>query len=122
MKIKILSSGNLNLNTELKEYIDKKINDIEDNFFSNQNDIECTFKVGSNSATHKNNKKFFAEASIKTPTKLYGARSDQETILEAIDHLKDELTRKISSHKDKKTTFLKKSGRKAKELLRKILK
>ncbi len=121
IKIIVTPSANFDLNKDVKLYIEKKINSINENFFLNEENVTCNFRIGKNSANHKSTKAFFAEATIETSKKAFGARADEETVEEAIDHLKDALIRKITSYKDKKTTFLKKSGRKTKELLKKIL-
>ncbi len=63
---------------------------------------------------------FFAEATISTESKNYGAKAVGKTTYEAIDVLKDELSKKIRRYKDKKTSIVKKGGRMLKDLLRKF--
>jgi len=120
MQITILPDNNIDLNSELENYITKKVDSLE-KFFPTE-ELDCEFKVGKNTANHKNKKVYYAEAKLDTGSKLHGARAEAETLFEAVDHLKDELSRKIRNHKAKKEGFIKRGGRQAKALLKKFLK
>ncbi len=119
MKITILPDNNILLDEVLEKYIIKKIDSLEK--FLSEEEMACEFRVGKNAVVRKNNKVYYAEAKIITPNKLYGARSDDSTIFEAVDHLKDELSRKIRNYKDKRNGIVRRGGRKIKNLFKKIL-
>jgi ribosomal subunit interface protein len=120
MKIKILTKE-IELEKKIEEYIGKKVSSLE-SILGQSEDNFCDFRIGMNSGSHKNGKIFFAEATIATDGKNYGARSEAENLMEAIDDLKDEIGKKIRRHKGKKMSMTKKGGRMVKDFLRKIKK
>jgi ribosomal subunit interface protein len=120
MKIEILEKE-IEISEETKKYIETKILSLQ-NLLPNDEDNFCDFRIGKNSGSHKKGKIYFAEASIKTSQKNYGARSESENLNEAIDTLKDELAKKIRRYKGKKISMMKKGGRLVKNFLRKIKK
>ncbi len=117
MKIEILTKG-IELNDEIKEYALNRIQSL-DRLLSSYENIECNLRLGKDSA-HKHGKIFYAEATISTNKKNFGARAEEESIQEAIDELKDELSKKIRRYNDKKTSLRNRGGRIIKDLLRRI--
>ncbi len=123
MKIKILAK-NIVLTEDLEQYIETKIKSIEKKLGPPELNEEriCYFRIGTKSASQNKGNTFFAEATIKTSSKNYGALSKGRSIHEAIDELKDEISKKVRRYKGKKDTKMKKGGRMVKNLLRKIIK
>ena len=115
MKIKILTKE-IDLDTSLKDHIQTRIGTL-DRLLKHDTESFCDLRIGKNSGSHKHGKIFFAEAKIKTAKKNYGAKSEGESPIEAIDELKDELSKKIRRHKDKKVSLRNKGGRMMKDLL-----
>jgi len=114
-KIEIIPK-NIELTKELKEYIKKRMSYFEKFFGSDEDSFSYDFRIGRESAAHKNGNIFFAEISIETPGKLYGARADNQVSPEAaVDKLKDELKRKITSSKEKKVAVKRREEIKAKK-------
>ena len=62
---------------------------------------------------------YHAEAQVKTARKNYGADASGETPYAAIDGLKDELSKKITSHKNKRSTKARQGAAWVKKMLRK---
>jgi ribosomal subunit interface protein len=120
MKIEILTKE-MELERKVEEYINKKISSLE-SMLGSDGDNYCDFRIGKNSSSHRHGKIYFAEASIKTNTKNYGARTEAENLTEAIDELKDELSKKIRRYKGKKMSMMKRGGRLVKDFLRKVKK
>ena len=118
MKIKILAKE-ITMNIQLEELINTRIGSL-DRLLKQDTDSFCDLRIGKNSGSHKHGKIFFAEAKIKTAKKNYGARAEGETPEAVVDELKDELSKKIRRHKDKKVTLRNKGGRVMKDLLKKI--
>lgn len=116
MKTKILTKD-IELEQKIEEYIHKKVSSLE-SVLGEDEDNFCDFRIGKNSGSHKQGKIYFAEASIKTDSKNYGARAESENLMEAIDGLKDELSKKIRRYKGKKMAMIKKGGRAIKDFLR----
>ncbi|MBU0973843.1 MAG: hypothetical protein KKC20_24610, partial [Proteobacteria bacterium] len=55
---------------------------------------------------------------VTTPGKKFGANAEGNSLHEAVDSVKDLVSRKISSYKDKKQNLFKRGGAKIKEFLR----
>ena len=76
--------------------------------------------VGKPLSEYVNGKIYYAEVSIHTPEKNFGARVEAEDTYTAIDLLKDELSGNITHYKDRTRTLHKKDAQKFKEELRGI--
>ncbi len=120
MKIKILAKE-ITVDKELEDYINTRIGSL-DRMLKGGAESECDLRIGKDSSSRKHGKIFFAEATIKTSEKNYGARAERESLTEAIDDLKDSLSKKIRRYKDKKISLRKRGGKLIKDLLRKIKK
>jgi len=119
MKIKILSKG-VELDRELEQYIKTKIDFLESKLGLARKNEErvCNFRMGRDTKSKKKGNIYFAEASIETPRKNFGARAEADSIQMAIDELKDELYKKIRRYKRKKEAILRRRGRIGKRFLR----
>ena len=117
MKIEIYTKE-IELTDEIREYIESKINSLNNILGKSDEERRCDFRIGKNSKSHLKGKIYFAEARVETPNKAYGAEAKAESLNEAIDKLKDEIAKKIRRNKDKKESLLKRGGRKVKNLLR----
>ncbi len=117
MKINI-STSNIILEEELRDYIIKRINNL-DRLFS-EPEVYCDLKIGFKSSVSPI-EQYFVEAKIITPTNSFYTREDSKTAMEAVDKVKDELFRIVTKEKSKKNSLLKRSGRKAKDFLKNIL-
>jgi len=116
MKVEIFAK-NIDLDNKLNKYIQKKVDSLDRILGKSKEERICDFRIKKD-ASAKNGEIYFAEATIKTPNKNYGAEASGESIFEAIDELKDEVAKKIRRNKDKKESLIKKGGRKIKELLK----
>jgi ribosomal subunit interface protein len=117
-KINIIPK-NIELTKDIENYIEQKISYFEKFIDFNDDSFDCDFRVGKDSAGQKNGNIFFAETTIQTSGKVYGARADNlGTVEEAVDRLKDELKRKIVDHKNKKADLKRKGEAKNKEIMR----
>lgn len=120
MKVKILFKG-MESDRQLEEYAEERIKLLE-KLLKNESETFCDLRLGKDNNHHRHGKIYFAEAKIRSPKKNYGARFEAESLTEAIDGLKDELSKKIRRHKDKKISLRKKGGKIIKDFLRKIKK
>lgn len=117
MKIEIFAK-NIELDEKTEKYINSKVENLKRFLGECEKDSTCDFRIGKNTDNNKNDKIFYAECTISTPNKNYGARADEKTLTEAIDKLKDEVSKKIRRHRDKKISLVKKGGRALKKLIR----
>ncbi len=117
MKIEIYTKD-VELTSKLKEYIEKKVSSFDKILGKSDDERKCDFRLGKNTNAHIHGKIFFADVRVETPQKAYGAKIKGSTEYEVVDKIKDEILKKIRRHKDKSNSFLKRGGRKIKELLR----
>jgi ribosome-associated translation inhibitor RaiA len=71
------------------------------------------------SSHHKSGDIFSAEVSVTTPLgKQYFAASQKSDLYEAIDDVRSEITRELSSAKGKKETMFRRGAQRVKDLLK----
>ena len=109
---------NIDLSRKEVRYIEKKINSLSKYLRGCEGQKKIELRVGKDTRHHKKGKIFFAEGRITTAKKNFGARAEGETFMEAMDQLKDEISKKIRRYTDKKQNLIKKSGKILKKLLR----
>jgi ribosomal subunit interface protein len=108
---------NMTENPNFVKYASKRLGPLE-KFFKNSRGIRWNVRMSKEGHQKKRDDLYHVEAQIRSPQKNYGAEAEGETPYEAIDELKDELTKKITTHKDKKITRFRAGARKAKKMLR----
>lgn len=77
-------------------------------------------RLGKVTNHHHSGKIFYAEISIKSPEKNFGALVESEDIYAAIDQLKDDLAHNIAHYKDKEHSKNIRSARKFKQELQTV--
>lgn len=108
---------NMTENPNFIEYANKRLEPLH-RFFKNESGIRWNLRMSKEGQHKKGDDIYHVEAQIRAPRKNYGAEAEGGTPYEAIDELKDELTKKITTHKDKKITRFRKGARRAKQMLR----
>ena len=104
----------------IKSYVADKMSSL--NKYLNQDEDNITFNTRLGKVSNKQNhgKIFYAEVSIHTPEKNFGARMEAEEIYVAIDLLKDELADNIIHYKERVRDLERQNAIKFKEQIRKI--
>ena len=108
---------NMTENPNFVNYATKRLEPLE-KFFKKGTGVRWNLRMSKEGHQKKRDDLYHVEAQIKSARKNYGAEAEGETPYEAIDELKDELTKKITTHKDKKITRFRSGARKAKKMLR----
>ena len=108
---------NFELTDAIKTYLADKMMLLE-KYLSNSDEVTFNARLGKVSNHHNHGKIFYAEVSIHTPEKNFGAREEAEELYEAIDVLKDELARAINHYKSKSRDLDRKEAQKFKEDIR----
>lgn len=105
------------LTDAIKSYADEKMSAL--NKYLPDAGAEAVFnlRLGKVSNSQHSGKIFYAEVSIKTPEKNFGALVESDDIYSAIDQLKDDLAHNIAHYKDKSHSKNIRSARKFKEEL-----
>ena len=108
---------NLTHNQSFVDYANKRLAPLE-KFFKAQKELRWNVRLSKEGHPKKGDNLYHAEAQVRSPNKNFGAEADGETPYEAIDELKNELSKKITGHKEKRLTRMRKGARYAKNILR----
>lgn len=130
MKI-VIKATNLELNRELRDYIEEKIGSLEkfakifqskkyyNHFFTKGKPrVEVWVEIGKTTLHHQKGDIFRAEAQMRLPGKSIRAESEREDLKLAITEIKDELQRELKQYKGKAEAITKRKSRVFKKLLR----
>ena len=107
------------LTDAIKTYLADKMSSLE-KFLNDPEEITFNARLGKTSNHHNHGKIFYAEVSIHTPEKNFGARMEAEELYEAIDLLKDDLATNITHYKDKTRSLSRKEEQKFKQEVRAV--
>ena len=111
-----IKSTNIELTPAIKDYTEKRISGITK--FSGE-DVVANIEIGKTTAHHKSGEFFRAEINIVTTLgKQFRAVSEKSDLYEAIDDVRNEIVREISSDKGKKEALWKRGARKVKNMMR----
>lgn len=112
-----IKTTNIELTPALRDYTEKRISGL--NKFSNE-EITAAVEIGKTSNHHKNSEDLYrAEVNINTSLgKQFRAVSEKSDLYEAIDDVREQMSRELSSAKGKKDALWKKGARKIKSIMR----
>jgi ribosomal subunit interface protein len=119
MKINTKATS-ITLTPSISEYIEKKVMPL-DKFFQ-VGEALMNVEVGRTTRHHKSGEIFRAEIRVSYNGQEYYSVAEAEDLYAAIDEVKDEITRELSSGKKKSLHLLRRGGAKIKELLKGIVK
>ncbi len=105
MKI-IIKGTNIKLSPSINQYIEEKIGGLE-KFLKKFNPelIEARVEVGKITRGQRQGDIFRAEINLSINGQLFRAEKTEESLMAAIDLVKDELAREIRKNKDKRMTM-----------------
>jgi ribosomal subunit interface protein len=111
-----IKSTNIELTAALKDYTEKRITGIAK--FTGE-DVVAVVEIGKTTAHHKHGEVFKAELNVTTSLgKQFRAVSEKADLYEAIDDVRSEMVRELSSSKGKKEALWKRGARKVKNMMR----
>ena len=116
MRVQIKATG-LSLSDAIEEYVEKKVGALSK--YLNEDEL-VSVEVGKTTRHHKSGEIFKAEIFIRGGGKEYYAISEKEDLYAAIDDVKDEMVREITSSKDKTKTLLRRGGARIKNLIKRL--
>ena len=111
-----IKATNIELAETIRDYATRKIESLEK--IIKNNEAMVAIEVGKISNHHKTGIIYRAEVNISVNGKHFRAVSAQEDIYTAIDDVRDELQREMTSRKDKTMRLFKKGAKKVKEMVR----
>lgn len=105
------------LTETIKNYLEDKLSSLYKYLNKDEESVNFNARLGKLSNSTHNGKIYYVEVSVHTPEKNYGARMEEEDLYAAIDLLKDELMKNITTYRDRKRTLSKKDAQKFKHEL-----
>ncbi len=110
----------MELTGAISEYVNKRLASIEK--FSKDGNITGSVEVGKTTNHHKQGDVYKAEFNIDMNGEHFFADSEQSDLYAAIDDAKEEISRTISSNKDRKQTLFKRGASSVKKMVKGISK
>src|SRR5258708_38912479 len=105
MHIKV-HAPDLELTPAIFEYIEKRMRSLEKFIGKDHSDVALLeFEVGKVSHRHRQGEVYRAEVNLDVPGRQLRAEAEEEDIYTAIDVVKAEMEREITSQKDKERTL-----------------
>lgn len=118
MKIKITTTS-IELTSAIKAYVEEKIRTVEKFAIPHdEEEVLVEVEIGKTTNHHQSGDIFRAEANLRVRGKYFRASSEKSDLYAAIDDIRDDLVRELSSHKDKTRTLFRKGAGMIKNLLR----
>jgi len=118
MQIKI-KTLNIELTNAIESYVDEKLQSIEKFMVAHENEEPVLYvDIGKTTNHHNSGDVFRAEVNVSVRGKQFRAVSEKEDLYAAVDDVRTELVRELTSHKDKERTLFRKGAGMIKDLLR----
>jgi putative sigma-54 modulation protein len=111
---------NISLTPAISDYVEKKISLLE-KFFKNPSEVLINVEVGKTTKHHKSGNVFLAEIHIVADGEEYYATTETEDLYAAIDLVKDDIAREMTSRRKKAIRMLRRGGAHLKNILRGIV-
>jgi|SRR3989344_767543 len=116
-----IKATNISLTPAISEYVETKVGALE-KFFQNTNadEVLVNVEVARTTRHHKSGDIFRAEIQIKSSGQEYYASADKDDLYAAIDEVKDEIVRSVTSRRKKFISFVRRGGLRAKEIIKNV--
>jgi len=108
---------NLSLTPAIEEYLVKKLESLE-KFLRNVEGVLISVEVGKTTRHHRSGDIFLAEIHIKAAGEEFYAKVEKDDLYAAIDEVKDEMIRELTSRRKRTMRLLRKGGTKIKEFIK----
>ena len=118
MKINIKTT-NMEGTAALSGYVEEKLQSVEKFTLPHESeDVVAEVEIGKINNHHQSGDVFRAEVNLRVRGKSFRATSEKSDLYAAIDDMRNELVREITSHKDKARTLVRRGGGIIKKMLR----
>jgi len=114
---KNIKATNIEITPAISDYIDKRFSAF-DKFTQGDESARCDIEVGKTTHHHKNGDIFKAEVNLHISGKNFYAMIEKDDLYAAIDLVKDEIVRALTTHKDKGLSLMRKGALKMKNALK----
>ncbi len=113
-----LKATNIVLSDIIKEYLEKRLQSLEKLIGLDDPAVMIDVELGCTSKHHQNGDIFFAEINIHRGKETFRSVSNRPDMQSAIDDMRDEIARELSSQKGRRISLSRRGGLLAKALLK----
>ncbi len=118
MQIKI-NAVNIELTDAIQSYVEEKIQGVGKFVRANEHEVPLAeIEIGKTSNHHRSGDIFRAEAILTLRGKTLRATAEKDDLYAAVDELREELVRSVTTREGKERTLFRKGAQKIKNLLR----
>ena len=116
-----IKTTNIFLTPAIVDYVEKRLSHL-DKFITpeEESSVMCYVDIGKTTKHHKAGDYFRAELNLHIGGKALRAEAEMDDLYAAIDAVRDEMTREITSYKDKKQGLLKRGRAKIKQIIKRF--
>ena len=112
-----IKATSIELTSALSDYVNKRIASLG-KFANGNEEMLCRVEVGKTTNHHKQGEVYRAEFNIEIKGEEYFAEAEKEDLYAAIDAVREDIYRKITSQKDRKQTLFKRGATSVKKMLK----
>lgn len=113
-----LKGTNIKITPEISGYLDKRLEGVRKFLPKEGDSFLADVELGKTTNHHQTGNIFRAEITVHIGGRSFRAVSEQSDLYRAIDNMKDEVTRELSSYKEKRISLIRRGGQKIKNILR----
>ena len=113
-----IKATNIELTDSIREYVFKKIELIEKYIEVGDTSALCDVEVGKTTMHHKTGDVFRAEINLRVSGKTFYAVAEKDTLNSALDEVKDEIIKSLTSYKQKRKSLVRQGGAMVKAMLK----
>lgn len=119
MKINLKSTA-FEITNDISNYLHERLESIEKFLPEDGNSFMIDVELGKTTRHHNAGDIFRAEINIHIGKRAFRAVAEQTDLRSAIDVVKDEITRELSAHKEKRISLIRRGGAQLKNLIKKF--
>lgn len=113
-----LKGTDITVTPAITDYLNKRLDGIQKFLPSETDAFVANVELGKTTAHHQTGDVFRAEITLHMSGRSFRAVSERGDLYSAIDEMKDEITRELSSYKEKRLSLIRRSGARLKNFLR----
>jgi len=114
-----IKATNIDLSDPIREYVYKKIDALK-KFVHDDEEVMVDIEVGKTTHHHHSGDIFRAEINVYAPTRAYRAVAETVDLYAAIDLMQNEILNEMRTEKKKRLHFIKKTGQRIKNFIRRF--
>jgi putative sigma-54 modulation protein len=112
-----IKATNIDLTGAISDYVNKRVASLG-KFTSGNEEMACYVEVGKTTNHHKQGEVYFAEFNIDINGDKFYANAEKEDLYAAIDAVREDIYRTITSQKDRRQTLFKRGASSVKKMIK----